>query len=313
MPIQAIRLGVRDFLTKPFKMEHLFALVRRVEEVRNLRTSVERLEKELKQALGPSEIVGQNQNLRKILEEGRKIAGTNASVLVLGESGTGKELLARFIHRQSRRSDGPLVSVNCAAIPEALMESELFGHEKGAFSGADRLKRGRVELAHGGTLFLDEIGDLSVGLQAKILRFLENHTFERVGGVRTMTSDVRIISATNRNLEEEIKVGNFRQDLYYRLNVLTLRLPTLAERTDDIPLLAKYFLKQFSKGKCKFSEEALEALVAYEWPGNIRELRNIVNRAFIVCDDDVIQLCHITGKSFNGRLQSSDSSGFEPL
>ena len=297
--IQAIRLGVRDFLTKPFKMEHLFALVRRVEEVRNLRTSVERLEKELKQALGPSEIVGQNQVLRKVLEEGRKIAGTNASVLVLGESGTGKELLARFIHRQSRRRDGPLVSVNCAAIPEALMESELFGYERGAFSGADRLKRGRVELAHGGTLFLDEIGDLSIGLQAKLLRFLEDRTFERVGSVRTISSDVRIISATNRNLETEIKQGTFRQDLFYRLNVLSLRLPTLAERKDDIPLLAGYFLKQFGKGKLKFSEEALNALVAYDWPGNIRELKNIVNRAVIVCDGDVVQLRHITGKAFN--------------
>ncbi len=240
------------------------------------------------------EIVGESPAIKRVHELINKYAHTDYPVLVLGETGTGKELVAREIHRRSKRRGKPFIAINCAAIPSELIEAELFGYEKGAFTGATKTKRGKIELAHGGTLFLDEIGDLPMEVQAKFLRFLETLTFERLGGEESIKADVRIISATNRNLEELVRKGRFRKDLYYRLKVLVVELPPLRERNGDVVLLAEHFLKKFSKELGKelkgFTEEALEAIRNYHWPGNVRELMNIIRRAVVIAEGELIDV-----------------------
>ncbi|MBT3344364.1 MAG: sigma 54-interacting transcriptional regulator [Gemmatimonadetes bacterium] len=256
------------------------------------------LEDEVRTTHDYDEITGGSPALRQVLDQVQRVAPTDSTVLILGETGTGKELICRAIHHDSMRSEKPLVKLNCAAIPSGLIESELFGHEKGAFTGAIQQKRGRFELAHGGTIFLDEIGDIPLETQPKLLRLLQEREFERVGGSTTIQSDVRVIAATHRNLEQMVADGSFRQDLFYRLNVFPLTLPPLRERREDIPLLAQYFSQRMGQRQglpaLEFSSDAVERLLGYHWPGNIRELENIVERAVILCDGGMIDTPHIS-------------------
>jgi DNA-binding NtrC family response regulator len=285
--VEAIKLGAADYLTKPLKSpDELRLVVSRVLEQRILQNErlIQRAESE---AYFPtSEIVAESQAMKRVLELAARVAPQMSTVLLTGESGTGKEVLARFIHRVSPRNDAPFVALNCAALSETLLESELFGHEKGAFTGATQTRQGRFELAHGGTFFLDEISELNYDLQAKLLRVLQEREFERVGGTRTITVDVRIIGATNRDLATFIAGGRFREDLYYRLSVFPIHLPPLRERRADIVPLAEHFLaklvKRMGTGRKQFTPEAKSRLCGHEWPGNVRELQNAVERALIV-------------------------------
>lgn len=256
------------------------------------------------------EIIGQSSAIKRVFKLIDKVAPTESTVLILGESGTGKELVARAIHQKSRRKDGPFIPVNCGAIPEELLESELFGYEKGAFTGANRSKPGRFELANGGTIFLDEIAEMSPKLQVKLLRILQEKTIERLGSERPISVNIRIIAATNRNLEAEVAEGRFRKDLYFRLNVIPIQLPPLRERKEDIPLLAEHFLKKFCEREevplKRLSEEALKCLLSYSWPGNVRELENLMERLVILTEDEVIRkedlpehLCEPSSLSLN--------------
>lgn len=251
------------------------------------------LRSELRAKRSISNFVGSSSKMHQVFDQIRMVSNSNATVMIRGENGTGKELVAETIHYSSPRATKPLIKINCAAIPENLLESELFGHEKGAFTGAIATKKGRAELAEGGSLFLDEIGEISHAIQVKLLRFLQSREYERVGGTRTMQADVRIITATNRNLEEEIKQGNFREDLYYRLNVFPIFVPSLRERKTDITLLADYFLEKFCKENHKdirrISTPAIEMLMSYHWPGNVRELENALERAVLLCQTDTIR------------------------
>ncbi|MBK3331665.1 sigma-54-dependent Fis family transcriptional regulator [Persephonella atlantica] len=253
------------------------------------------------------EFIGVSNGIKKVFDLIRKYATNDYPVLIVGETGTGKELTARAIHERSKRADKPFVVVNCAAIPENLLESELFGYEKGAFTDAHRRKIGRIEFANGGTLFLDEIGDMPVSMQAKLLRFLEDYTFTRVGGNETLHANVRIIAATNVNLEEAVKKGKFREDLYYRLNVLTINIPPLRERKEDIMVLAKYFLNRYAKETGKdikgFTPEAEEALLNYSWPGNVRELINVIRKAVVLTENT-----YISEKELNLRREDVDTA-----
>ena len=289
--VKATKLGAYDFLEKPLSTDRMTLVLRNalsqrslLEENRALREAQER----------SRDIVGESSPMRAVLEHVAVVAPTNASVLISGENGTGKELLAREIHSRSKRHGGPFTAVNCAAIPETLIESELFGHEKGSFTGASSRKKGKFDLAHNGTLFLDEVGDMNMATQAKILRVLEERVFQRVGGNRDIAVDVRIIAATNKDLENMISEGGFREDLYFRLNVFPFRLPPLRERTDDIPLLLERFLTEYGamygKKDLVFTDEALHAITAYSWPGNVRELRNVVERLVILVQKDAIDL-----------------------
>ena len=239
------------------------------------------------------EIIGRSPAIKRVFRLIEKVAPTESTVLILGESGTGKELVARAIHQKSRRKDGPFIPVNCGAIPEELLESELFGYEKGAFTGANRSKPGRFELAHGGTIFLDEIAEMSPKLQVKLLRILQEKTIERLGSERSIPVNIRIIAATNRHLEKEVAEGRFREDLYFRLNVIPIKLPPLRERREDIPLLAEHFLQKFCEREevpvKRLSEEALECLLSYSWPGNVRELENLMERLVILTEDEIIK------------------------
>jgi formate hydrogenlyase transcriptional activator len=273
-------------------------LVFAIKELKELKDRLELenkyLQQEIKHDHNFEEIISQSKKFRKILGQLKQVATTNATVLILGESGTGKELVARALHNVSNRKERPLVKLNCAALPAALIESELFGHEKGAFTGALAKRIGRFELADGGTIFLDEIGEMPMELQPKLLRVIQEGEFERVGDAKTKKVDVRIIAATNRNLEEEIEKGNFREDLYYRLNVFPLMIPPLRERIEDIPLLAGHFLRKyaaaFGKAIDSISKPSLDALSAYSWPGNVRELENVIERAVITCTRSKIDL-----------------------
>ncbi len=281
--VKTTKMGAYDFMVKPPELEHLTLVVRHALEESRLREENESLKKRIERRY---EIVGESGKIRELKQQIALAGPTNGWVLIHGESGTGKELVARAIHRASKRSTGPFVEVNCAAIPQELIESELFGHERGAFTGATSTKRGKFELADGGTIFLDEIGDMSLPTQAKVLRVLEGQEFQRVGGTRTLKTDVRVVAASNKDLAEEIKKGNFREDLYYRLNVIPLDVPPLRERMDDIPLLVNHFLQEFSLEygqKPKTIEpEALTLFLRYPWPGNVRELRNIIERLIIM-------------------------------
>ncbi|MDR2898553.1 MAG: sigma-54 dependent transcriptional regulator [Spirochaetaceae bacterium] len=284
--VTAMRNGAYDFLTKPVNLDHLSLLVKRALKSRELTLQHKHLQEELEDRMSFESIIGKSAEMQKIFEIVRRVAATKASVLITGESGVGKELIANAIHNLSPRRDKPQIKVHCAALAESLLESELFGHEKGAFTGAANRKRGRFELANGGTLFLDEIGEIDQNVQIKILRVLQDRKFERVGGEETIEVDVRLITATNKDLEKEIADGKFREDLYYRLNVVNIHVPPLRERKDDIPLLVTAFLQEFAQENGKDIEgidaRARAALYGYEWPGNIRQLRNCIESAVVM-------------------------------
>jgi two-component system NtrC family response regulator len=281
--VEAMKQGAFDYITKPFNRDELRITLEKALRMRRLEHENVELRAEIKGRYRFEEIVGTSEKVREVLETAGRVASSDASVLITGESGTGKELLARGIHYSSPRANGPFVAVNCAAIPETLIESELFGHVKGAFTGAIRDKEGKFELADGGTLFLDEIGELRIDLQSKILRALQEKTVDRVGGSRPVPVDARVIAATNRDIERAVKDGKFREDIYYRLSVITLHMPPLRERKEDIPILAEHFLKKYNKSEpVTLSPDTLEALKAYGWPGNVRELENVIQRASVL-------------------------------
>jgi two-component system, NtrC family, response regulator AtoC len=288
--IETIKLGAYDFVSKPYDSQQLLATVRRAAERRQLVIDKEVMKRELNRISGPSGLVGESAVFRKAVENARKLADSEAFVLVQGASGTGKELLAHLLHNESPRRDQPFVAVNCASIPDQLLESELFGHEKGAFTNAYAAKQGLVEVADGGTLFLDEVGDISQPTQAKLLRFLETGEFRRVGGTNSLRVDVRVVSATNKSLVQEVQAGRFREDLLYRLNVVSIKLPSLLERKEDIPLLVDYFLKRKAKSNPKkVSPDAMVILMRYDWPGNVRELEHVIEGATVLCQGDTIE------------------------
>jgi two-component system response regulator HydG len=284
--VDAIKRGAYHYVTKPFTADEILHLVAQALERRRLVHRKERLEEELSLARGVHQLVGQSDPLQRIRQIIQTAAGSEATVLIQGESGTGKEIIANAIHAQSKRARGPLVKMNCAAVPDTLLESELFGHEKGAFTGADRRRLGRFEQAEAGTLFLDEICEMHPRLQAKFLRALQEREIERLGGGQTIPVDVRIIAATNRDLRKALEDGVLREDLYYRLNVILLRVPPLRERMDDVPMLAMHFLRKYAAREgvatAGFTDEALQILLSYSWPGNVRELENAVERAVVL-------------------------------
>ena len=291
--VQAMKEGAVDYILKPIKMEEMEILIEKTLSVRRLQDENRSLRQELQSVYGSTSIVGNHPAIQKVIQLISQVAGTKATVLVQGESGTGKEIVARAIHYQSDRASKSFVVINCAAIPSNLLESELFGHEKGAFTGAIKTKKGRLELADQGTLFLDEIGEMPKELQVKILRVLEEQKFQRVGGIEDVEVDNRIIAATNKDLKQAVEAGAFRDDLFYRLNVITISIPPLRERKEDIPLLVDYFLekhrKVFKSRAAGVSDEALKLLVEYSWPGNVRELENTLVRAMILCGSEMIQ------------------------
>ena len=287
-----MREGAWDFLSKPVDLDHLSLKVKRALDTRELFFQHRRMEEELERKRQFKSIVGNSRNMREVFDTMGKAAPTKASILITGESGVGKELVADAVHELSPRSAQPFVKVHCAALSPTLLESELFGHEKGAFTGAVSQRRGRFELASGGTLFLDEIGEIDQNIQIKLLRVLQEKKFERVGGEKTIEVDVRIVAATNKDLKTEIEKGNFREDLYFRLNVVNIHVPPLRERKDDIPLLAAAFLKEFARENEKkiegIHEKVRSKFYAYEWPGNIRELRNCMESAVVMCQSNII-------------------------
>jgi two-component system response regulator PilR (NtrC family) len=293
--VEAMKLGAFDYIQKPFKIENIRLVIKNALEKHALRKEVSVLKEQLKT---PSleNIIGESDEMLNLFSVISKTASSIANVLVTGESGTGKELVAKAIHNISPRKDKNIVAINCAAIPEGLLESELFGYMKGSFTGATSNKQGLFELADGGTLFLDEIGDMPMGIQAKILRVIEDGSFRRVGGVSDITVDVRLISATNANIKELIAEKRFREDLFFRLNVLSIAVPPLRERKNDIPLLIDHFLKKFSGGRVRFSQEAARMFRDYYWKGNVRELENIVERMVLLCDKDVIDVGDLPGE-----------------
>jgi len=295
--VTAMKEGAMDFLAKPVDPDHLLLMVQRAIEQRRMLNDYFILKQELAERRGAPRIIGDDPKLRQVSQQLHRAAGTDTTVLLEGESGTGKELFARALHALSARNDGPFVAINCAAIPETLLETELFGHEKGAFTGAAARKPGRFELAHRGTLFLDEIGDLPLGLQAKILRALEEKRFERVGGTQSLHVDVRVVAATNRHLKAAVAARQFREDLYFRLSVFPISIPPLRERPGDIATLARHFVDKFSRDMNKpvhLSPAALEELQKYPWPGNVRELQNCIERSVILCDGDTIHARHLS-------------------
>jgi DNA-binding NtrC family response regulator len=296
--VVAMKEGALDFLAKPVDPDHLLLLVERALAQRRMAAENRLLRDELAARRGAPTIIGQDPSLARVMATVHRAASTDTTVLLLGESGTGKELVARSLHALGGRADGPFVAINCAAIPETLLETELFGHEKGAFTGAIGRKAGRFELAHRGTLFLDEIGDLPIGLQAKILRALEEKKFDRVGGTQPLQVDVRVIAATNRNLKAAVAARQFREDLYFRLSVFPIDIPPLRERPGDIEVLARHFVDKFCRDLKKktltLSAEAIDELQRYRWPGNVRELQNCIERAAILVDGDTIRPRHLS-------------------
>ncbi len=294
--VDAMKHGAFDFITKPFSTDHLKIKLQKAKQFAKMSAEHRRLVQEnlyLREENRPyPEIIGESEKIKDIYEKIRKVSAIDSSVLITGESGTGKDLVARAIHYHSPRRHAPFVKVNCSALAEGVLESELFGHERGAFTGATSRKYGRFEIADKGTIFLDEIGDISPSIQLKLLRVLQEKAFERVGGTETIHVDVRIIAATNQDLTHKVSTGSFREDLYYRLHIIPISMPPLRERKSDIPLLVKHFMsklrKKISKQVLSISEEALEILKSYSWPGNIRELENIIEQAYVFCDGDTI-------------------------
>jgi len=306
--VEAMKEGAYDFLTKPLDKDHLLLVIRKALERDSLRRHVDYLRSEV--AGRYASIVGSSPSVTPVIEAAQRAARSDASVLLLGESGTGKELFARSIHQWSPRLTMPLIVINCVALTETLLENELFGHERGAFTGADRQQKGKLEMADGGTVFLDEIGDMSLPLQAKLLRVLQDREFQRVGGSKTVSVNIRIIAATNKDLKKAVKAGQFREDLYFRLNVITLTLPPLRERRGDIPALAQFFLSRHAKDAKRphmtLSAEALDALTRYAWPGNIRELDNVIARAVVLSPTDTIEPGMLALMQEDAELRAKD-------
>jgi DNA-binding NtrC family response regulator len=310
--VDAMKLGAFDFITKPFNVDHLLVLIGRALESRRMTTENMVMRDVFSVSMGAPEIVGSSGAIRDVAASIQRVAPTKTTVLLLGKSGTGKELFARALHHLSDRHESAFVPVNCAAIPRDLLESELFGHEKGAFTGATTRRLGKFELAHRGTLFLDEIGELDVTLQSKLLRALQEDEIQRVGGQEPVKVDVRVVAASNRNLEADIEAGRFREDLFYRISAFPVRLPTLRERPGDIPLLAQYFLKQLASelksGVKAISQGAMDELSARPWKGNVRELANTIERAMILCDGDTLLREHL-GASAAPSVSGGDEQG----
>ncbi|MBW7938191.1 MAG: sigma-54-dependent Fis family transcriptional regulator [Candidatus Omnitrophica bacterium] len=308
LALEALRTGAYDYFTKPFDIEEMRVVVRRALEKRLLRNRLLILSRQMDATLGFDQIIGSTTEMREIYRLIQKISVQDVTVLILGDSGTGKEMVASAVHRHSKRRNGPFVPINCAAIPATLLESELFGHERGSFTGAHAQKLGKFEQANGGTIFLDEIGDMDALLQAKMLRVLQDHQFQRVGGNRNVQVDVRIIAATNKDLAQEAARGNFREDLYFRLNVIPIYLPPLRKRMADVPLLIEHFVKkantQYGKSILGISPDVMEQLLSYDWPGNVRELENVVTRSVILSHGSLI--------TANDLPIGFRSSGIEP-
>jgi DNA-binding NtrC family response regulator len=308
--VAAMRQGAADYLTKPINVEELVIVIDRALERRRLRREAGLLRARLSERFRIQSIVGSSPPMQKVFETVLQVAPSRASVLITGESGTGKELVAAAIHEHSPRSSGPFVKLHCAALAETLLESELFGHERGAFTGAAARRDGRFQQADGGTLFLDEIGEISPSVQVKLLRFLQEREFERVGGNQTIKVDVRIVAATNRDLQARVREGKFREDLYYRLNVVSVEMPPLRFRPTDIPLLAMHFLRKYAaedgKNVTGFSDDALERITRYSWPGNVRELENAIERAVVVCRSQEIEETDLAPSVVAGAAASRD-------
>lgn len=291
--VAAMKLGAADYLTKPFSVEEFLAMLEKVLRVRSLEEENRDLKRRIASQSSLEELVGKGKAMQGVFELISLVAETDATVLVLGESGTGKELVARALHRRGKRTAGPFVPINCSAIPESLLEAELFGYEKGAFTGADRRRAGRIEQAHGGTLFLDEIAEMPLSAQAKLLRVLQERSFTRISGSESVNVDIRVVSATNKeDLKAMVEEGSFREDLFYRLNVFAIRLPPLRERREDIPLLVDHFIEKLGGGR-RVSESAMALLLDYRFPGNVRELWNIIERASILCREGTIEPKHL--------------------
>jgi two-component system nitrogen regulation response regulator NtrX len=313
MAVRAVKLGAFDFLEKPLSLDKVLTLCRNALTQQNLRQENAELKK--KALHGGDEIIGQSPPVEQLRELIRQAAASDARILISGENGSGKELVARAIHRQSARAARAFVEVNCAAIPDALLESELFGHERGAFTDAVSSRRGRFELASGGTLFLDEVGDMSLSAQAKVLRVIQEQKMERVGGEKTFETDVRVVAATNKDLEKECQAGSFRRDLFFRLNVIPIRVPALRERTGDIPLLLRRFLEKRDAGNVQFDEAAMDYLQSYPWPGNVRELKNLVERILVMYNGDRIgiqalgELLQKPAETGKNQLNSAEGAG----
>ncbi len=314
--VAAMRHGAYDYLAKPVDGTELRLVVARALEHHHLKRENLQLKKQLRQRYGFANMVGQSEAITRVFDLIRKVAETDSTVLILGESGTGKELIAHAIHYNSPRRDGPLIPVNCAAIPEELLESELFGHERGAFTHAIRTRLGRFEQANDGTIFLDEISEMSPNLQVKILRVLQNHAFERIGGVKTIQVDIRVIAATNQDLEDLVARNQFREDLYYRLNVIPIRVPPLRDRVSDIPLLVQHFLTEISRKRKiprkRFSPEAMDRLLRHSWPGNVRELENLVERLVILTEGEMIDVSDLPEKFQTGSPAGPAATGDIP-
>lgn len=310
--VRAIKLGAYDYLSKPINLDELEIIIERAYEEEISHQELETLKEEIKEKFKSETFIAESKKMKEVLVLVPRIAKSNSTVLVLGESGTGKELVARLIHEASLRKDNRFIAISCAALPETLIESELFGYERGAFSGAEKRKVGKFEMANQGTFFLDEIGDLPIGTQVKLLRVLQAFTFERLGSNIPIKVDVRLISATNQDLKKKIKEGTFREDLYYRLNVITIELPPLRERKEDIKPLAEFFIKRLAERSHKkvlgISKKALNKLLRYDWPGNIRELENIIERAVVLCRGEWIETADIPLKSETEKTVYQDES-----
>ena len=314
--VEAIRFGAFDYITKPFDLDEMLVTVKKALDVQSLTEENIRLKKELTSYYGAPNIIGESKAMQAVFALLDKVSRTDSTVLILGESGTGKELIASTLHYQSARKNKPIIRVNCAALPAELIESELFGYEKGAFTGATVRKPGRFDLADGGTLFLDEIGDLPALTQTKILRVLEERTFERLGATESVAVDVRIIAATNKDLDEEVKSGRFRDDLYYRLNVIPLLLPPLRKRKEDIPLLIHTFARRLNDQmgtNVSFSPEAIDALMNYAFPGNVRELLNVVERSIALANDKTIRLSELPSHIAKTRQGKTSLSSLQEI
>ena len=316
--VEAIRSGAYDFLPKPFTPDALRAIVARALDRRTLAFENILLRDELEASFGPEAIVGQSEAMKRVEDLVRKVSPTDTTVLISGESGTGKELVARAIHRHSNRSDRPFVVVDCGSLVENLFESELFGHVKGSFTGATATKYGRLELANGGTVFFDEIGNISLNIQTKLLRVLQERQITKVGSSQVINVDVRVVVATNKDLHEATQAGTFRDDLFYRLSVVPITLPPLRERRGDIPLLADYFLRKYNQKRKKtiqaISDRAMKALVEYDWPGNVRELENAIERAVVLTENDVIEPSDLLYYGLSAETHSgSDTAGPQRL
>jgi DNA-binding NtrC family response regulator len=309
--VEAMKRGVYEYLTKPLNLDELLVILRKAVDEQNLRRENEELKDRLQSSYRFESIIGKSEAMQQVFKTIDKVAKSQATILIRGESGTGKELVARAIHYNSPRAKGPMVEISCAAFPETLLESELFGYEKGAFTGANGRKKGRFELAHGGTIFLDEIGDISASVQTKLLRALQEKEISRLGSTESIKVDVRVITATNRDLEQALAAGQFREDLYYRLNVIPIFLPPLRERREDIPLLIDHFIKRYSKINNKpvrgISDEALSACQNYDWPGNVRELENAIENAVVLGEGSVVLPEHLPVTVIMPKAVSADT------